>query len=109
MAKTVTATEAKNRLGALMHEVRETEEPLVVELRGRPGVAIITAEQLEDFEALKDKRRRENALASLERIHAMADDRNSDLSEEEAMELAVEVTREVRREMRESGQLRYEE
>ena len=109
MAKTVSATEAKNRLGALMSEVRETAEPIIVELRGRPDVAIITAEQLEDFEALKDKRRREKALASLEAIRAMAGDRNSDLSEEEAMELAVEVTREVRREMRDSGQLRYEE
>jgi prevent-host-death family protein len=99
MTRTVTATEAKNRLGALMSEVRTSDEPILVELRGRPEIAIITAAQLADFEELKDKRRRERALASLEAIRAMAGDRNSDLTEEEAMELAVEVTREVRREL----------
>ena len=108
MAKTVTATEAKNRLGALMHEVRETEEPVVVELRGRPGVAIITAEQLDDFEALKDKRRREEALASLEAIRAMAGDRNSDLTENEADEIINESIREVRKELIKQGVLRFE-
>lgn len=108
MAKTVTATEAKNRLGALMTEVRKTDEPVIVELRGRPEIAIITAEQLKDFEALKRKRRGEEALAELWAIQASAGDRNRDLSEEQAMELAVKAVREVRREMRESGQLRYE-
>jgi prevent-host-death family protein len=109
MAKTVTATEAKNRLGALMTEVRQTDEPVIVELRGRPEIAIITAKQLEDFEALKRKRRGEEAFAQFEAIRAMAGDRNEDLTEEEATEIAVEAVREARRELRKSGSLRYED
>ena len=107
MTKAVTATEAKNRLGALMQHVRASEEPILIELRGRPEVALITAEQLADFEALKRNRRSEEAIARLEAIEAKAEDRNADLSEDEAMELAVKAVREVRREMREAGQLRF--
>ena len=50
MAKTVTATEAKNRLGALMNEVIESNEPVIIELRGRPKIAMITRERLEAIE-----------------------------------------------------------
>src|SRR5215211_5814175 len=106
MTKAVTATEAKNRLGALMQEVRRSEEPILIELRGRPGVALITAEQLADYQELQRRRRAEEALARLDAIRAMAGDRNSDLTEEEAMEIAVEAVREVRQEMRDSGQLK---
>ena len=86
-----------------MSEVRESDEPVIVELRGRPEIAIITAEQLADFEALKRKRRGEEAFAKLEAIRAMSGDRNSDLTEDDAMDLAVRAVREVRKEMRESG------
>ena len=109
MTRAVTATEAKNRLGALMQDVRSSVVPVLFELHGRPGVALITAEQLEDFETLKRKRRSEEAIARLEAIRVKAGDRNADLSEEEAMDLAVQVVREVRREMREAGQLRFEQ
>jgi prevent-host-death family protein len=104
MVKTVTATEAKNRLGALMNEVLESNEPVIIELRGRPKIAMITKDRLEEIEELERQQRHARALASLEAIRAMAGDRNSDLSEEEAMDLAVEVTREVRQELWEARQ-----
>jgi prevent-host-death family protein len=104
MTKTVTATEAKNRLGALMNEVLESNEPVIIELRGRPKIAMITKDRLEEIEEIERQQRHARALASLEAIRAMAGDRNSDLSEEEAMELAVEVTREVRQELWEARQ-----
>lgn len=109
MPKIVTATEAKNRLGALMAEVRNTAEPIIVELRGRPEVAIITSEQLEDFEALKRKRRAEEAFAQLEAIRAMSGDRNKDLTEEEADELINESIREVRQDLIKQGVLKFEQ
>jgi prevent-host-death family protein len=109
MTKNVTATEAKNRLGSLMNEVIESNEPVIIELRGRPKIAMITRERLEEFENIERQQRHAQALATLNEIARKYDGRNDDLTEEEAMELAVEVTREVRREMRESGELRYEE
>jgi hypothetical protein len=65
---------------------------------------MITKDRLEEIEELERQQRHARALASLEAIRAMAGDRNSDLSEEEAMDLAVEVTREVRQELWEARQ-----
>ena len=109
MTRTVTATEAKNRLGALMAEVRNTDEPVIVELRGRPEIAIITSEQLEDFEALKRKRCREVAFAQLEAIRAMSGDRNKDLTEDEADEMINEAIKGVRRDLIKQGLLNFEQ
>ena len=96
MTRTVTATEAKNRLGALMNEVIESNEPVIIELRGRPKIAMITRERLEAIEKLEWEQRYARALATLEEIERSYDGRNDDLSEEEAIELAVEAVREIR-------------
>ncbi len=99
MARIVTATEAKNRLGALMSEVIETKEPVIIELRGRPKIAMITTDRLREIERIEWEQRRAKALATLDAIERSYDGRNNDLTEEEAMELAVEVIREVRAEI----------
>ena len=99
MARIVTATEAKNRLGALMSEVIETKEPVIIELRGRPKIAMITTDRLREIERIEWEQRRAKALATLDEIERSCDGRNNDLTEEEAMELAVEVIREVRAEI----------
>jgi prevent-host-death family protein len=109
MTRTVTATEAKNRLGALMSEVRQSDEPILVELRGRPEIAIITAAQLSDFEELKRKRRGEEAFAKLEAIRAMSGDRNNDLTEEEADTIVNQAIREVRQDLIKQGVLKFEQ
>jgi prevent-host-death family protein len=99
MTKVVTATEAKNRLGALMSEVIESNQPVIIELRGRPRIAMITTERLEEIERLEWEQRRAKALANLDELEREFAGRNSDLTEEEAMDLAVEVVREIRVEM----------
>ena len=99
MARIVTATEAKNRLGALMSEVIETKEPVIIELRGRPKIAMITTDRLQEIERIEWEQRRAKALATLDEIERSYDGRKNDLTEEEAMELAVEVIREVRAEI----------
>ena len=102
MTKTVTATEAKNRLGALMSEIVKTDEAVIIELRGRPKVALISAERLERAEKLERRQRGEEAFAQFERIRAMSGDRNKDLTDEQIMDMAVEAVRDTRRKMREA-------
>ena len=98
MTKIVTATEAKNRLGSLMSEVLESNEPIIIELRGRPKIAMITKERLEEVEQIERRQRHERALAALDELNAEIAAQGSTLSEEEAMELAVEAVREIRTE-----------
>jgi prevent-host-death family protein len=103
MPKVVTATEAKNRLGSLMSEVLASNEPIIIELRGRPKIAIVTTERLREIEELERKERHRLALENLERIRQEITERHEregipELSEEEAMDLAVEAVREIRAE-----------
>ena len=103
MTKTVTATEAKNRLGALMSEVIESNDAVLIELRGRPKIALVTVDRLRQFEELERKERHRQALENLERIEQQIAERHKrlnlpELTEEEAMDLAVEAVREIRAE-----------
>jgi prevent-host-death family protein len=98
MTKIVTATEAKNRLGALMSEVIKSNEPVIIELRGRPKIALITKDRLEEIEEIERQQRHERAIAALDQLNADVAARGSALSEDEAMELAVEAVREIRAE-----------
>jgi prevent-host-death family protein len=104
MTKTVTATEAKNRLGALMSEVIDSNDAVLIELRGRPKIALVSVDRLRQFEELERKERHRRALENLERLsQRIAEDHERrnipELTEEEAMDLAVEVIREVRADM----------
>lgn len=103
MPKVVTATEAKNRLGSLMSEVLASNEPVIIELRGRPKIAMVTTERLREIEELERKERHRLALENLERIRQEITERHQregipELTEEEAMDLAVEAVREIRAE-----------
>lgn len=40
--KTVSATDAKNRFGGVLHEVNQTGEPIVVEKDGKPVAVILS-------------------------------------------------------------------
>ena len=104
MPKVVTATEAKNRLGSLMNEVLANNEPVIIELRGRPKIAMVTTERLRQIEELERKERHRLALENLERLSQEITERHEregipELTEEDAMDLAVEVIREVRTDM----------
>ncbi len=106
--KVVSATEAKNRLGALMNEVDSTGEPIMIELRGHPHMALISAETLERYEELDRRERGRQALAILDQIRERVGNRNADLTAEEADELAVRAVKEARVEMRRRRELQFE-
>jgi prevent-host-death family protein len=95
--KSVSATEAKNRLGALISEVETDNEPVVVEHHGRPRAVIVSADE---WTALVDARKELRRLQAWERLKALAAEvsaRNADLSPEEADALADEIGNEAMR------------
>jgi prevent-host-death family protein len=94
MAKIVTATEAKNRLGALMAEAQK--EPVIVEIRGDPKAAIISIDKLRAFEELQKAEDRRQSFERLEQIRASIAARNADLSAEEATAIIEQATRDIR-------------
>jgi prevent-host-death family protein len=99
MTRTVSTTEAKNSLNALMTWAEEHDDAVIIENHGKPRVAILPVEQLDEFRALKrDAVRREAIEWMLELEAKHASNPKSDLAEDEVMELAVRAVKEVRAE-----------
>jgi len=70
MPKTISASEAKNNLGSLIKWIRSDNESVIVENRGAPAAAIISIAEYERLQVLKEKARREEALAELRQLTA---------------------------------------
>lgn len=98
-------TEAKNQFSAMLEFVQEPDAIAVIESHGRTKGILISAAQLETYRNYKERERRRRAFQQLEELRKEVSSRNTDLSEEEAMELATEAVREAFRELHESGRL----
>jgi prevent-host-death family protein len=104
MTRTVTATEAKNRLGALMAQAQQ--EPVIVEIHGAPKVAIVSISDLQELEALREAEERRRAVERLRTIREHIAARNADLSSEEAAAIIEQATADIR-EMRRARRKGY--
>ncbi len=107
MSKTVSASEAKNRLGALMGWVLENKDEVIVESRGEPKVVLMPFEENEEIQKIKEQVRRRQALARLEKLRDKVRSRNQDLGDQEAEALAKRFTDEVIAEMVKEGKLQF--
>ena len=107
MPKKVSASEAKNRLGAIMGWVVEHQDEVIIESRGEPTVVLMPFSEYEKTKELREQDRRRKALAQLESLRERVSARNQDLNEEQAMELADRFVREVIDEMVEEGQIKF--
>lgn len=109
MTVVVSASEAKNNLGALLNRVRRNEETVIVENRGAPAAAIISISEFEKLQELKERARREEALAKLREIRAQLEELQKDMTEEEAEALLEEITKDVMDGVLAKTKLRFEE
>ena len=107
MDRVVTATEAKARLGELMRRAIDTGDAVIVESRGKPQVALVPYEEYERLQKLKQRARREEALAQLRELAREVQAQNEDLSEDEAGGIADELTREAIESLAEQGKVRF--
>ena len=62
--KTVSATEAKNRLGALLSELANGTDAIVIEHHGRPRAVIVSADEWTVLIDERDRLRRLEAAAA---------------------------------------------
>jgi prevent-host-death family protein len=95
MPKTISVSEAKNKLSAMLKWAVENQDEIVVESHGRPRAVILPYAEYELFQQLREKERRQEALQRLQELAAANQARNQDLTPQEAEELADEVTRET--------------
>lgn len=108
MPKTVSVSEAKNQLSAVMDWAVENGEDVVVESRGEPKVAILSYSEYQKFIVFKEQERRRLALRQLEVLAEQIWAQTADLSDEEADQLAEEVSQETIQRMVKEGKLRFQ-
>lgn len=89
MKRTLSAVEARQRLGELLEGVYYRGDEVVIERAGKPMAVVIPAHVYERL-----MRPREELKALLEKTW----EHNKDVSEEEAMQWALEAVEEVRQE-----------
>ena len=103
MTKSVSATEAKNRLGALVKTVIEEGETVLIENRREPVVVLLPLSDYQELQALRKEKRIREAQATLRRIEERQAELNKDLTEEQAEELVQRYIAEVREERRQQA------
>lgn len=89
MKQTVGITEARNKLGELVDQVRYRGDTVVLMKSGKPAAAIVPFELLEQWQ-----KERETLFAVVKEVH----ERNRDLemSDDELMAFVNEIVHEVR-------------
>jgi prevent-host-death family protein len=95
MSKTVTATEAKNKLGSIMAWVVNNQDEVIIENRGNPHVVLVPYDEYDKLKGLREQVRRAEAWARLQQVAQEVQGKNRDLTSEEADELADRFVREV--------------
>ena len=108
MPKTVSANEAKNRLGSLFAYVNEQGDEVIVESHGRPRAVIMSIAAYEETQAMREQKRRADALAELRALREEVLARNLDLTDEQADEFAVRASREMIDDMAARGVIVFE-
>lgn len=108
MTKTISVSEAKNTLSAVLDWAVENGEGVIIKSRGEPKAAVLSYAEYEAFLALKEQERRREALRQLEALAERMRARNADLTEEEAAAIADELTRDTIERMIREGKVRYE-
>lgn len=108
MPRTVSAREAKNRLGAVVDWALANHDEVIVESRGRPTVVIMPFSEYEKVRALREEARRREALERMRELRDRALARNRDLAPEEGDALAERFTRELVEELAAEGKIRFQ-
>jgi prevent-host-death family protein len=93
--KTVSATEAKNRLGSFLGTVARGEDDVVIETHGKPTAVLISYEAYRELREIQDRQRRREAMEALRQLQTEVRARNQDLSSEEADAIADEIADEA--------------
>lgn len=104
----VSATEAKNRLGAILAVVSRKNQEIAIESRGEPKAVIISYQEYEKLTALKEKERREEALKKLEELRKVVRTRSKDITREgKAIKIADRITRLALKRLVKKGMIRF--
>lgn len=88
MPKTVGASEAKNRFGAVVEWAVQNRDEVIVESHGRPRAVIMAFEEYRAVQTLRERARVSEALDALETLRREVRGQSTDLEAAEAYRIA---------------------
>lgn len=99
MPKTMSSNDAKQHWGSVLSYVTDQADEIIVESHGKPKVVVLSISAYEELQAMREQRRRAEALERLHRLDERIAKSNagSTETEEEAIEFAVKLGREINR------------
>lgn len=98
VTRTISATEAKNRFGALLKSVRDDEiDAVLVESHGEVSAVILSPEEFQKLQDDRKELQRKQWLEHFDVLVRQQAERNADLSADESEEMAIRAVRDYRR------------
>ncbi len=108
MPKTISANEAKNRLGSVLGYVSDNDDEVIVESYGKPKAVVMSISAYEEVQAMREQRRRAQAFNELRALRAEVQAQNRGLTQKEADEIANRFSREMFDDMAARGDIVFE-
>jgi len=108
MTRTISVSEAKNTLSAVLEWAVENDDGIVIQSRGEPKAVIVPYEKYAGYLALEEQARRQAALRELKQLAEEIWARNADLTDPEVDQLAEEITQETFQRMLDEGKIQFE-
>jgi prevent-host-death family protein len=108
MTKTISVSEAKNSLSAILDWAVENDDSVVIASRGEPKAVILPYEGYEEYLALKEQARRREALRQLRELSEKIWASTSELSDDEVDQLAEEISQETFQRMIAEGKVQFQ-
>jgi prevent-host-death family protein len=109
MPKTVSASEAKTKFGAIVDWAIESRDDVIVESHGQPKVVIMSFIEYNEVLKLREQARRQNALLRLRKLRDVVRAHNQDLDEDRAASLGDRASRQAMTEMVAEGKVLYQD
>ncbi|HYP41205.1 MAG TPA: type II toxin-antitoxin system prevent-host-death family antitoxin [Chloroflexia bacterium] len=110
MAKTVSASAARNRFGAVLSWVLDNRDEVIIENRGEPAVVIMSYTEYKKVKQLKEEQRRKDALQRLRALREEVRSRNQDITtDEQAMQIADQFGHDLADNLVKNGEVSFEQ
>lgn len=90
----VSSTQAKARFSELVKKTTEGDE-VIIQRRGQPVAVMLSFQEFRAFQALRDQKKREDALARLRALAQEVREQNRDLTPAEQDALAADIARDA--------------
>lgn len=107
--KTISASEAQNKFGAVVSWVLDNQREVVIESRGEPKIVMIPFDEYEETQRLKQEAKRREAFERLRALRQRVRARNQDITTEgQALQIGDELAREAMKQLVAKEVVRFE-